>query len=584
MGLKDEKGGAMREKKKMDRRSFLKKSSGGVMGAGLFISQSPWLSPEEKSRLKSTKGSEYRNQGSNNFDIIIKNGRVYDGCGNPWFEADIALKNGRIAHIGRVNSNSGKTIDAKGLIVAPGIVDLHNHSDTEIFVNQKAESAIRQGITTMMVGNCGSSTAPRKERTKDNDWITYEEYLNKLENHGTAVNFGGFVGHGRIRRIVMGMEARLASSEEIEKMKRLIKESLEGGAFGLSTGLEYAPGANASTEELIELTKVVAEYPGAIYVTHMRQRDEKAVEAVKEGIEIGEKAGTPVHFSHHPMRYPFHGRMNELLKLKEEARERGVDVTFDTMILNFNMSSMGALLPHWMHEGGAKKLVERLKDPKIRKQVKEYQNPQQKHFRDGLWDKVLLGNNKKNRHLIGKSLAEIAKIKGYTDPWEMAMDMMIEQGGGGVGIYCDTFTDEDIIACLKHPLSMAVGSDVTVYAPYGPLSERLPHPANYGFYPKLFRKFVREMSALRLEEAIRKVSSFPAQRVGLWDRGILRERMWGDIVIFNKDTIREKSTFKEPHQYPEGIEYVIVNGQIVIDKGKHTGVLPGKVLRRRRSL
>jgi len=582
--LRDEKGGAMKEKKRMDRRSFLKKSTVGVVGAGLFINQYPWLSPIENSKLKSTKDNEYRNQGSNNFDIIIKNGRVFDGCGNPWFEADIALKNGRIAHIGKVNSGSEKTIDAKGLIVAPGIVDLHNHSDTEIFVNQKAESAIRQGITTMIVGNCGSSAAPRKERTKNNDWMTYEEYLNKLENHGTAVNFGGFVGHGRVRRIVMGMEARLAASEEIEKMKRLIKESLEGGAFGLSTGLEYAPGANASTEELIELTKVVAEYPGAIYVTHMRQRDEKAVEAVKEGIEIGEKAGTPVHFSHHPMRYPFHGRMNELLRLKEEARERAVDVTFDTMILNFNMSSMGALLPHWMHEGGAKKLVERLKDPKIRKQVKEYQNPQQKHFRDGLWDKVLLGNNKNNKNLIGKNLAEIARIKGCEDPWEMAMDMMIEQGGGGVGIYCNTFTDEDIITCLKRPLSMAVGSDVTAYAPYGPLSERRPHPANYGFYPKFFRKFVREMSALRLEEAIRKVSSFPAQRVGLWDRGILRDGMWGDIMIFNKDTIQEKSTFKEPHQYPEGIEYVIVNGQIAIDKGKHTGVLPGKVLRRERSV
>lgn len=256
-----------------------------------------------------------------------------------------------------------------------------------------------------------------------------------------------------------------------------------------------------------------------------------------------------------------------------------MDVTFDTMILNYNMSSMGALLPHWMHDGEAEKLVERLKNPKIRKQVKEYQNPQQKHFRDGLWDKVLLGNNRANKDLIGKNLAEIAEIKKYKDPWEMAMDMMIEEGGGQVGIYCNTFTDEDIITCLRHHLGMAVGSDVTAYAPYGPLGERHPHPANYGFYPLFFKKFIREMKVLSLEEAIRKVTSFPAQRIGLWQRGILREGMWGDIMIFDFDRIRDRSTFKNPHQYPEGIEYVMVNGQIVIERGKHTLLLPGKVLR-----
>lgn len=571
----------MKEKRRMDRRNFLKKSTAGVVGAGLFINQPSWLRSNKNNNSEFLKDNENWDQRHTKFDVIIKNGRVIDGCGNPWFQADVAIKNGRISKIGKVITVAQKVIDAKGLIVAPGIIDLHNHSDTEIFINQKAESAVRQGVTTMIVGNCGGSAAPRKERTKNRDWLTYKDYLSKLENHGTAVNFGGFVGHGRVRRMVMGMDARLSTAEELEKMKRLVKESLEGGAFGFSTGLEYAPGANANTKELIELAKVLAEYPGAIYVTHMRQRDEKAVEAVQEGIEIGEKAGLPVHFSHHPMRHPFHGRMHELLILKEEARVRGVDVTFDTMILNYNMSSMGALLPHWMHEGGEKKLVERLKIPEIRRQVKDYKNPQQKHFRDGLWDKILLGNNKKNKELIGKNLAEIAKIKGYKDPWEMAMDMMIEQGGGSVGIYCDTFTDEDIITCLQHPLSMAVGSDITAYAPYGPLSQKRPHPANYGFYPKFFRKFVREMKSLRLEEAIRKVSSFPAQRIGLWDRGILREGMHGDIMIFDIGTIREKSTFKEPHQYPEGVEYVLVNGQIVIDRGKHTGLLPGAVLRPR---
>jgi len=562
------------KKKAADRRSFLKKSAVGIVGAGL------WQEPDGiiPNHNSDPQVDEYGSSDLNP-DIVLKNGTVIDGCGNPWFKADMALKNGRIVHIGKIDSNAEKIIDAQGLIVAPGIIDLHNHSDTEILLNQKAESAVRQGITTMIVGNCGGSAAPQIQKTRNADWLTYREYLSKVESHGTSVNFGGFVGHGSVRRIVMGMEARHSTAPEVERMRRLIEESLEGGAFGLSTGLEYAPGANAATEELIELTKVLSDYPGAVYATHMRQRDEKAVEAVQEGIEIGVKAGVPVHFSHHPMRYPFHGRMNELLKLKEEAREGGADVTFDTMILNYNMSNMGALLPHWMHEGGSKRLVERLKDPEIRRQVKEYQNPQQKHFRDGLWDKVILGNNDNNKDLIGSNLAEIAKIKGYDDPWEMAMDMMIEQGGGRVGIYCNTFTDEDIITCLQHPLSMAVGSDVTAHAPYGPMSERLPHPAAYGYYPMFFRKFVREMNVLSLEDAVRKVSSFPAQRIGLWNRGILREGTQGDIMVFDISRIREKSTFKQPHQYPEGVEYVLVNGQLVIDRGKHTGALPGNVLR-----
>jgi len=515
------------KKKAADRRSFLKKSAVGIVGAGL------WQEPDGiiPNHNSDPQVDEYGSSDLNP-DIVLKNGTVIDGCGNPWFKADMALKNGRIVHIGKIDSNAEKIIDAQGLIVAPGIIDLHNHSDTEILLNQKAESAVRQGITTMIVGNCGGSAAPQIQKTRNADWLTYREYLSKVESHGTSVNFGGFVGHGSVRRIVMGMEARHSTAPEVERMRRLIEESLEGGAFGLSTGLEYAPGANAATEELIELTKVLSDYPGAVYATHMRQRDEKAVEAVQEGIEIGVKAGVPVHFSHHPMRYPFHGRMNELLKLKEEAREGGADVTFDTMILNYNMSNMGALLPHWMHEGGSKRLVERLKDPEIRRQVKEYQNPQQKHFRDGLWDKV-----------------------------------------------SNTFTDEDIITCLQHPLSMAVGSDVTAHAPYGPMSERLPHPAAYGYYPMFFRKFVREMNVLSLEDAVRKVSSFPAQRIGLWNRGILREGTQGDIMVFDISRIREKSTFKQPHQYPEGVEYVLVNGQLVIDRGKHTGALPGNVLR-----
>lgn len=569
----------MSKRDEMNRRTFVKNAATGAMGGGFLLGSSAFPDRDEQANSGAKQPKNPRIEARSPYDLVIKNGKIVDGCGNPWFVADVGLKDGKILTVGSIDSPAARAIDAEGLIVAPGIVDLHNHSDTAIFVNQNAESAVRQGITTMIVGNCGGSAAPQETRTDARDWKTYGEYLDKVEETPIAVNVGGFVGHGRIRRLVMGMDVREATAPELHEMRRLVQESLEGGAMGLSTGLEYAPGANASNGELVELTKVLVDFPGTLYVTHMRQRDTRSMEAVQEGIEIGEKAGVPVHFSHHPMRYPFHGRMAEIFQLKEEARDRSVDVTFDTMIVNHNMSSMGALLPHWMHDGGTEKLVERLGDPSIRREVKAYQNPQQKQFRDGLWHQVLIGNNRANRDLLGRNMAEAADVRGYEDPWELAMDMMIQEGGGGVGIYCDTFTDEDITACLQHPLGMAVGSDITVYAPYGPMSQRHPHPANYGFYPLFFKKFVREMKVLTLEAAIRKVTSFPAQRIGLWDRGILREGAWADIMIFDFERIRDRSTFEEPHQYPEGIDYVLVNGEVVIEKGTHTGTLPGTVLR-----
>ena len=526
------------------------------------------------------------------FDIVIKNGRVVDGCGNTWFRADVAIENGKIVKIGGMIIDAYKVIDANEMIVAPGIVDLHEHSDTAILANPKAESAIRQGITTIVNGNCGSSAAPLTNQSMElmkarfqrhiakPDWITYGEYLNKLEERGCAVNVAGLVGHHTVRMAVMGMDARDPTTKELEAMKRLVAQSLEEGAFGLSTGLESAPGGNSKTEEIIELAKIVARYPGALYVTHMRGRDERALNAVREGIEIGEKAGIPVHFSHHPTRYPFQGRMSELLKLHEDARERGVDVTFDVYISNFNMSSFGAMVPLDLHEGGQKKFIERLRNPDVRKRIKEYKNPEVKLFRDGKWDRILLGDNTKNKDFAGMNLAEVAKIKGYSDPWDMLMDMMIEEGEDGrLSFYCDVKTDEDISTALRHPTSMAVGSDVTALAPYGVLASTHPHPIAYGNYPQLFRKYVREMRVLTLEEAIRKVSSFPAQRMNLWDRGLIREGMWADLMIFDKNRIQDKSTFKEPHKYPEGIDYVIVNGKVVIEKGEHTGSLPGKILR-----
>lgn len=532
------------------------------------------------------------------FDLVIKDGYVVDGTGNPWFRGDVAVEGGRIAEIGAVDeSRAGRVIDAQGLVVAPGIVDLHNHSDMTLLINPRAESVVRQGITTAIVGNCGVSLAPLKEETMDLaqsflsgfgpvelvdwDWLTFAEYLRKLEGLGTAVNVGSLVGHGTVRAVVMGFDVRVPSGGELDEMRGLVDRSMMEGAMGLSSGLEYAPGNNAETGEVVELARVAAKYRGAIYATHVRQRDIRMVESVREAIEIGEKGGLPTHVSHHPARYPFQGRMGEVLRLQEEARGRGLDVTFDVYIWNHNITSLTAQIPHWAHEGGRQRLLERLRDPEVRGRIKGYDNPQVKLIVDGKWDRVYLGDCKENTALIGRSFAEIAEIRGVEDPWDVAMDIMLEEGEGAVAIYSEVKTDEDIAECLRHPTSGAVGSDVFGLAPYGALGPIRKHPTCYGNYPRLFRKFVREDCVLTLEEAMRKVTSFPAQRIGLWDRGLLREGTWADIMVFDKDGIGERATFEEPRQYPKGIEWVIVNGQVVVEGGEHRGALPGKILRAR---
>jgi N-acyl-D-amino-acid deacylase len=530
-------------------------------------------------------------------DLVIKDGFLVDGTGNPWFKGDMGIKEGKIVKIGMVDKGRPeKIIDAKGLVVMPGIVDLHNHSGLTLLINPKAESIIRQGITTAIIGNCGMSMAPLKPETLELtksflsalgpveflewNWCTFAEYLKRLEDCECSVNVGSFVGHGTVRTAVIGFDLRAPSKNELEEMKKMVDQSMKQGGFGLSSGLEYAPGNNAETDELVELVKTTARYGGAIYVTHVRQRDIRMLESVREAIDIGEKGGLPTHISHHPSRYPFQGRMVEILKLQDEARKRDLDVTFDVYLWNHNITFLTAQLPHWVHEGGRKKLLERLKDPEVRERIKEYDNPQVKLIVDRKWDKVFLGDCKQNTELIGKSFAEIASIKGENDPWDVAMDIMLEEGGD-VTIYGEVKTDEDINECLRHPTSCAVGSDVFGLAPYGKLADIRMHPTCYGNYPRLFRKFVREENVLTLEEAVRKVTSYPAQRIRIWDRGVLRKGMWADIVVFDKDKISEKATFEEPRQYPEGIEYVIINGRVVLEKGEQTGVLPGKVLRAR---
>jgi len=525
------------------------------------------------------------------FDVAIKNGYLIDGTGNPWFKADIGIKGGKVLEIGDLNSkDANRIIDAKELLVSPGFIDMHSHSEYSLLVNPKAESKIRQGVTTEVNGNCGDSPAPiegitaeaaeeAKEYELDMDWSTLGEYLDRLERQGVALNVAQLVGHGTIRTAVMGHENRPPTREELNKMKELVAQAMEDGAFGMSTGLFYLPGGFASTEEVIELCRVVAKY-GGIYTSHIRGEGDPLIEAVAEAIEIGEKANIPVQISHHKAcGVENWGKVEKTLRMIEEARSRGVDVTCDVYPYEACGAGLVSLIPNWAHEGGVDKLRGRLKDPKnlerFKKEMLRGLPGWESTVKQSGWGRIKVIGWKGHKEFEGKTIAEIAELKGV-DPFDLTFDLIIKKENPEMIDLA--MNDKDVCAVIKHPLSM-VGSDGWALAPYGVLGERKTHPRSYGTYPRVLGKYVREEKVLTIENAIRKVTSSPAQKLCLRDRGILREGMWADVVVFNPKTVIDKATYEDPHRYPEGIEYVLVNGKIVVDKGEHTGALPGKVLR-----
>jgi len=545
------------------------------------------------------------------FEMLIKNGIVINGSGNPWIKADIGISRGKIAQVGKLQkAKAEKAIDARGLVISPGFIDIHTHSDLSLLVNRRAESKIRQGVTTEVIGNCGLSAAPARNETKrflkDDfgpeakevkwDWTSLGDYLDRLEKHGVSLNVASLVGHGTVRTAVMGVENRSPTSREMNEMKDLIAQSMEDGAFGLSSGLVYLPGCFADTSELIQLCRVVAGYDG-FYASHIRGERETIVEALKEAIHIGETARVPLQVSHNCPKYGGHGKFREQSKVYYKARARGVDVTLDNDAhtdLNPNLSQV---LPQWAQAGGSKKVVARLREPKTRERIKREivedklpgpgYNGLVKH---GRWDRIFLLKCKRNRNLIGKSLQKVSK-KRDMDPFEVYFDLIVEEKGEVSALF-KYIEDEDIRAVLKHPLMM-VCSDGSALAPYGVLGRSSGYsPCSYGEYPYILERYVREEKVLSLHEAVRKMTSFPAQRMGLRDRGLLREGACADIVVFDFDAVKDRATSRYPyrfplasfpHRYPEGIKYVLVNGEIVVEKGKHRGVFPGKVLRHKRT-
>jgi N-acyl-D-amino-acid deacylase len=529
------------------------------------------------------------------FDLVIKSGRIVDGTGSPWYSGDLGIQAGHITAIGRLGAVKAKqVIDAHGLVVAPGFIDMLGQSELTILVNPHLPSKIFQGITTEITGE-GGSAAPLNEQIirADSvsyahlqikpDWRTLSQYFARLEKQGIGINFATYVGATQVRRMVFGDENRTPTSSQLDSMKALVRAAMHQGAVGLSSSLQYAPAPYASTEELIALAAEAGKL-GGLYATHMRSEQGAVLTALDEAIRIGREARVPVEVWHLKAAGKSNwGRMKEIVAKIEEARRSGVDLTADTYAYPAWFNSMSAFVPPWAHEGGDAKLIERLKDPETRKRIrKDMETP------GGDWDNewqeipgpdavlVSVVQNPQLLPLQGKNLADIAKQRGQ-DPIETLFEILIEDEAY---TYVAVFgmAEPDIALALAQPW-VSLDNDSPGTSPDGLLGKEHPHPRAYGTFPRILRKYVREERKLSLEEAIRKFTALPAQKLGLGDRGVLKRGMWADVLVFDPDKIRDLATFEEPNQLSVGMEYVLVNGVPVIAGGKMTNALPGKVLR-----
>ena len=532
--------------------------------------------------------------GQSVYDLLIINGHILDGSGSPWFEGSVAVKDGKIAAVGRLpNVAAQRVIDAGGLTVAPGFIDLHSHSDFTLLVDGKAESKIRQGVTTEILGESESAgpilgpAIPEFDKAMTligltRDWTTLGEYFARVERQGSSVNISSYVGSGQVRMDVMGNVDRAPSAEEMEKMKALVDQAMREGALGLASGLIYPPNSFATTEELIELAKVAARY-GGIYTSHMRGEGEHWKRAVDEAIEIGEKAHLPVHILHFKIDGQANwGKMAQQISEVQAARDRGVDITVDQYPYIASMTGLEMCLPPKYLEGTSEQVVERLKSPKVRAEIRQaissglpgWEADQVKSV--GGWHGVLVASLQKaeNKKYEGKRMDEVAKEMGK-DPLDALCELLISEGGSAEAVYF-SMSEPDVELAMKQPW-LGVGSDGVAVSPAMTFIGK-PHPRFYGTFPRVLGVYVREKKVLTLPDAIRKMTSFPAQITGLTDRGLLRPGMAADITIFDPKTVTDKATFENPLLYPMGIPYVIVNGVVVISQGQHTGAKPGRVL------
>jgi N-acyl-D-amino-acid deacylase len=501
------------------------------------------------------------------FDLLIANGRILDGTGNPWIEGDIAVKDGRIAAFGRISRDrAAKVIDASGMIVAPGFIDVHTHIEGGIEARPTADNFLHMGVTSVITGNCGGS------RLALGDWFS------KLESNGISINVGSLAGHNTIRHEAMrGDFDRAPTNEELQRMRELVSQSMREGALGFSTGLEYVPGTYAKTDEIVELAKVSAEF-GGLYATHMRNEDETVEQSIKESLEVGARAKCPVEISHFKISSKKRwGASSITVKMVEDARARGQMVTLDQYLYTASSTGIGILFPSWIFEGGQEKLRERLTDASTRAQVKRemIERAARAGFKD--FSFAYVAGARSNPQLNGKNIAEISlevrKKSGIQEEAEQAIDMLL---AGGAQMVLHKMSDADVERIFRQPVTM-IASDSGVIDINSP---SVPHPRGFGNNARALGLYVREKKLIALEEAIRKMTSLPAQTFGLWDRGLLRPGMAADIVIFDESRIGDTATFQQPKQYATGIAYVLVNGQPVIEQGNHNGARPGRILRK----
>jgi dihydroorotase/N-acyl-D-amino-acid deacylase len=529
------------------------------------------------------------------FDVVIVNGHIIDGTGSPWYSGQVGIRAGRIAAIGNLDAAPRlKTIDARNEVVAPGFIDMLGQSELSILVDPRLPSKIYQGITTEVTGE-GGSAAPLNvamiaadragyDHLKINpDWTTFREYFARLERQGMGINLASYVGATSVRRMVLGDADVQPTPAQLAEMQKLVQQAMEDGAVGVSTALQYAPAPYAKTGELIALASEAAKY-GGIYATHMRSEGDDEPAAIDEAVDIGREAHIPVEIWHLKAAGKANwGKMLQIVARIDAARASGVDISANTYAYTAWFNTFSAFIPPWAHDGGDAKLIERLKDPATRARIrKDMLNP------NGGWDNewqeipgpdailIAVVQNPELAPLQGKRLSEVAAM-WKEDPVDALCDLLIkDKAFTEVAVF--GMSEPDVVLALKQPW-VSIDNDSQGTSPDGLLGQEHPHPRAYGTFPRILRKYVREEHALTLEDAIRKFSSLPAQRMRLTDRGVLKQGMWADVVIFDPATIRDLATFEQPNQLSQGMDYVLVNGLPVIAEGKMTGQLPGKVLR-----
>jgi N-acyl-D-amino-acid deacylase len=512
------------------------------------------------------------------FDLLIRNGRIVDGTGNPSFVNDVGLRDGKIAAIGSLaGARAARVIDANGLAVAPGFIDIHNHSDDTVLEDGDAQSMVHQGVTSMIFGE-GGSAAPSAE------WKDFSSYFAELKRRGVSTNVGSYIGSSSVWTTVHGPRAGPASDDERNRMRAVVREAMEQGALGVASSLSGPPGVWIDTDSMVAMCEAAAPY-GGIYSTHMRTEGEGVFRAVGEALEIGRRARIPVDIIHLKIaEHKLWGKMPELVSLITAARAQGQLVEANVYPYRAGQNNLSSIIPPWAHEGGARAMIQRLNDPALRSRLEseilngipgsDWYN----HYTaTGGWEGMLLVtfSNPKYKQFEGKRMSEVIKAAGKP-PLDVLFELLTENGGSVPTVYFH-HSEDDMRYALKQPF-VSIGSDGTAVKNEGPLAAGHPHPRYYGTFPRVLGRYAREEKLISLEEAVRKMTSANAAKIRIYDRGLLRPGQWADVTVFDPKTIIDNATFEKPHQYATGVEYVVVNGKIVLEHGRHTGARPGAIL------